>query len=930
MKPIGRINQVVRAAAAIVLSFLVTGPVLAQQETSFAVSGRYTAQRKPRITVLEFENTNTQAQSARYGASVQAMMVTFLKRKSQFVVVERQKLGDVLQEWQRNQRGLTNLQPKDPTAHEMLEKLDAIVLGNVTLLDNMAEASVTHKPNGEKPASGAPESPIRDVVRGQKIEIDAKLLSRADGRIIAAAQRSGPVSCLRSIVERLGIALEQEFLRPYYGKIKLNLAEPENVQIFLTPILLDTALDEEKPPAERNSTVLMGGDRDIVESWTTDPTSYTIENLLSGWYSMRLERPGYEGMGTERSRWEARDISGEVQVFDRTTNAPMSSVDLDLRRFVVHVDPLKAEFIDGDALGFKFRKKAGSLDPRVKRQYRDADYSQKPQRVVLIGKADLEINIYEPPHEYAEDETCDLFDERPTRPADYGRTYVATGQEFDLTTFKGGELIFDNYQGQALPVGRFKMTLWEPDYQSLTMDVNVRDRDQKKTTRSALVRNTERLSLATTGALATHKLILNGRETAYRAEVPLDFESGKVQNGLPVDVYTVSTDIPGLLGWRRTVEVLKKDEPPIYDPQSKDNPPLKSSAEGSAETRLHVVRVKTRLSIGGRLEALAKTPDFTADNVYIDRKVRDILDIVLDRKGDGGGRHENRFLEAARVVGEGIVTQFADSLEKQVGSATASALTGHPLLPTPPPFPAGQPAGSKGDQPPGRLPGQTPPASEVREPEELKPEPLPRDPEALRAMLAQHLEDLDLLVLDNRDMKRLRRSPEIAAVVKRFLDAGGAVFAFATDEGDYAGIVGAPLHLASKDKDTNRFEIATGEVSGLRLELREKKVKVKSKRDLPELKDFGSSGGWRVVAYAKGRKDPRIVERGSREQGGYVAIWCDDPESFRSAGGGTVSDVEAVRSKVEEHVLSWVRDLMQRRFGAAGEVTQRVGKASSP
>src|SRR4051812_28415186 len=110
------------------MPYLVCGIVLllsvaveAQAEPSFSVNGRYTAQRKPRITVYDFQDTNTEAQSMRYGSSVQAMLVTFLKRKSQFVVVERQKLGDVLAEWQRNQKGMTNLQTADPNARELLE-----------------------------------------------------------------------------------------------------------------------------------------------------------------------------------------------------------------------------------------------------------------------------------------------------------------------------------------------------------------------------------------------------------------------------------------------------------------------------------------------------------------------------------------------------------------------------------------------------------------------------------------------------------------------------------------------------------------------------------------------------------------------------------------------------------------------------------------
>ena len=107
--------------------------------------------------------------------------------------------------------------------YELLEKLDGIITGSVTILD-------------------------------KSIEIDAKLLSRADSRIIAATQRGGQVKCLRQIVERLGIALENEFLRPYDGKLKITLRQPEYVHLSLTPVLSEDALGLEE--WERNQTGL--------------------------------------------------------------------------------------------------------------------------------------------------------------------------------------------------------------------------------------------------------------------------------------------------------------------------------------------------------------------------------------------------------------------------------------------------------------------------------------------------------------------------------------------------------------------------------------------------------------------------------------------------------------------------------------------------
>src|SRR4051794_23528768 len=272
-------------------------PAAKPPEANFTVKERFNAQRRPKVTVFTFEDTNTDARNARYGASVEAMLVTFLKHKSQFFVVERQNstLKRLREEKQRRQLGQTQNRPGDESDRQLLDTLDAYILGSVTLL-NVNETT----PKAPKPSDSAPDSTegdatpptraeIREQITGPRIEIDAKLLSNFDGHIIAAAQRRGPVACLRSIVERLGIAIEQEFLRPYYGQLRITLKEPENVRFFLTPILLDTAPDQEKPPVEYSTSVTIDRDFDKVVPWSTDPTTYTIGSLLSGWYSLRLE-----------------------------------------------------------------------------------------------------------------------------------------------------------------------------------------------------------------------------------------------------------------------------------------------------------------------------------------------------------------------------------------------------------------------------------------------------------------------------------------------------------------------------------------------------------------------------------------------------------------------------------------------------------------
>jgi hypothetical protein len=899
-----------------------TGGALAAvaPKTSFEVTDRYTAQRRPRITVLDFEDTNSVAKSSVYSSSVEAMLVTFFKRKSQFVVVERQKLGSLLKEKQRLQAGMVAVQGGDKESRALLEKIDAFVFGSVTILDNVQ----IQPPQGQNPPTPpAATSPKEGAgsetaksraeriaeIQGPRIEIDAKLISRFDGRIIAAVQRSGPVTCLRSIVERLGVALEQEFLRPYYGKLTVKLENPEYVRVHLTPILPQNALDEEKPPVERSATVTIGSDYDLVQPWTMDPTTYTINSLLSGWYSMRLERPGYEGVEVENARWEVRNSLGQEIVYDRVTDQPLEKADRALSRFVVRVDPLRTEVVDGNALGFSFRRLGGSVASLVKRQYLDDDFSQSPRRVILMGGEKIDLNDVERPAEYADDERCDLFDEQKPILSNHGRTYIGAGHSFDLSSFTGGELIIEDYKGETVPVGVYTMKLWEPAYLVETTEVRVHDKDDKKPVKTTLTRETASLQLEATGPRPANQTTLVGRDTKYRIQLPLDFLEPKELPGMPVDAYTTTTDITGLTGWNRTAAIPATHViPPVYDTTSESNKPelIEESLRVGPPPEINV---KTRFGIAGRLETLARMPDPLAADMFIDRDLETILNLLLYGVPVRPGVEPRSDFwkvasEVGRVMGAGISLNAAGGPRFFAGSAIMSASV-------------------RRDQ-------QSPPPAEAAEkPEQQpKPDPFPRDPALLRNLLAQRLSVLDLLVLDPIDMAQLRRFPEVAGIIARFVESGGSLFAFIASPGDYRPLVGAPLAVESMSKPSKRFDLTPGELAGLVEAPTKKKSKVKTRRPLPEISELPAP--WRVIAYSKQGRKPRIIERGTQGQGGYVVLWLDNPESFRGRWGGTRSEVEQTRANVEDHVIKKAREVMRSRFDPAVASAPCSAPASFP
>ncbi|HBL26661.1 MAG TPA: hypothetical protein DD490_07490, partial [Acidobacteria bacterium] len=638
--------------------------------TSFKITDSFTAQRRPRVTVLTFDDTNKGAQKAKYGPAVEAMLVTFLKRKSQFVVVERQKINTILTEKQRLQTGMVQAEADDEAAQALLEKIDVFVLGSVTLLnlpsqpegnqgvfkDDSGDLASAGDYSGEEEwgedDTGEPSDDSAmssneilpedsgttngradkwEDLGGPRVEIDAKLISRFDGRIIAAAQRSGPVACLRSIVERLGVALEQEYLRPYYGTLTVTLNEPEHIRLFLTPILPADALDEEKPPVERSTTVIIGGNRDTIEPWTTDPATYTIKSLLSGWYSMRIERPGYATIDSENARWEVRKRQGKEVVYDRTTNLPLDKVPPEIRRFVVQVTPLTTDVLDIKSLRFEFLKEGGSFTPLAKRQYLDDNFSQGPSRVILLGGPKIALNRIDGPGEYADDPKCDLFVEETPKLTNYGRTYVTAGQRFDFDQFTGGELIIEDYRGEVVPVGRYTMVLWEPAYQIEQTQVTVRPSD-KSSIKVSMIRETAELRLRATGPRPASRALLTGQATRHRLEIPLDFSGGKQLPAVPVDSYTAGTDITGLEFWSHGVEIPATNlTPPLYDTASKRNQPrlLLRTAPPPETKSVPSIGVKTRFGLAGRLRILSRRPDPLAADLYIDRDIAKVLNLLL-------------------------------------------------------------------------------------------------------------------------------------------------------------------------------------------------------------------------------------------------------------------------------------------------------------
>lgn len=1014
-----------------------------QKVPDFLFSERFTAQRKPRVTVLPFENANAAARPPIFSESIEAMLVTFLKRKSQFTVVERERMGDILEEWKLGRNGRTNLKPGE--ARELLESVDAIIMGSVTVIRAPIDVKITTEP-GKDP--GLPPKEIRTTEWGDRVEVDLKALGRSDGRIIATAKSSGPVHCLRSLVERLGVALEEGFLRPYYGTLQFALSSPDNVRIYLTPILSNKARDDEKPPVERGESLIRGTGQDFVEPWTTNPTSYRINNVLGGWYTIRLERPGYEQMGivNGNEEFQVHELGGKTRVFYQQRDdggapkgepVPFTEAPAHLRKFVVYVDPRKTEVFDGDRLRLSPAKLGGSLAPLVRRQLLDRQFSHTPQRVVLIGKSGLDINRLERPKEYGDDQTCDLFVERSPSKISYGRTVVAEDETFDFDSFRGGDLIIENYKGEVLPAGQYQVAYWEPGYEVLQGIARVNEGDKERPTHAALVRKTSPLDLSSMGTRLPYRVKLVGKTTRHEIEIPLSFTTLEGRLDLPVDDYTISSGIPGLKKWLGQISLMPEtdDVEPTYDViedekrQREKEKQEKARAQRAKEERArnpnwmappedetdqleaelqaamplkhaerYVLgdiaapprpnfRVKTRIGVGGRFSALGSTAQFDSDEYYLDHELAKLLDHLFEldeqrrevEEGKGEGM-ASQALQWASVVGkiansgalnsllgpeaqkwgatalrttealqeaqgtspkQGAIARWAPLLKALAGSNVVNQAVGSEnagyLSMLQNVIGAFQPAAPPASATPDTVP---PPFSfltapqEVNKPAEEAVEKKPEEPtflkvknlDELRWMLAQRLDTIDLLVLDDGDMRRVRENPEVASILQRYVAEGGALYAFVGEEGDYSSIVGSPLQLKVVDK-SSRFEMASGDVPAVRFAMEKESASLRSGR--PVLQPEQALGGdWRVLGYAQGRKAPRVFERGDKARGGYVAIWLEQPALFRSRlMGDRIPQVEKARAEVEKRVARWAVYLSKRRYDDNEEEIRKAWQA---
>ncbi|MCH8021320.1 PEGA domain-containing protein [candidate division KSB1 bacterium] len=189
--------------------------------------------KKPHIAILPFTNANAQAKEAEFGRTVSSMLATALRNQTNFIVLERNELHQVLTEQVLQESGLTKEQTQELAK---IYNVEVILTGDISLINNT-------------------------------LHIDARLVEIKSSEIVVALYGTcHDLNQIRTVVEDLANQLEGTYLRQWMGNLSIT-SEPAGAEIYLENKFI--GFTEGKKPL-------------------------LVNNLLEGAYHLKLIRGGYE------------------------------------------------------------------------------------------------------------------------------------------------------------------------------------------------------------------------------------------------------------------------------------------------------------------------------------------------------------------------------------------------------------------------------------------------------------------------------------------------------------------------------------------------------------------------------------------------------------------------------------------------------------
>ncbi len=219
-----------------ILLLAITVPCLGQMvsitDSDSLLEANYVFRVKPNIAVLPFYDANAQAKEVEFGRTVSAMMATALRSNTNFIVLERGELNQILTE---QAVGISGITREMSQSFSDLYNVEVLLSGDVSLINST-------------------------------LHIDARLIETGSSKIVVALYSTcQDLRNIRQVVVNLARELEQAYLRQWMGSIRI-ISEPVGAEVYLDGNYF---------------------------GMTVEDTPLDISDMLEGTYTLKFIRGGY-------------------------------------------------------------------------------------------------------------------------------------------------------------------------------------------------------------------------------------------------------------------------------------------------------------------------------------------------------------------------------------------------------------------------------------------------------------------------------------------------------------------------------------------------------------------------------------------------------------------------------------------------------------
>jgi len=237
----------------LIITALCLGQIVSVTDSDSLVAEDYVFRNKPNIAVLPFTDANAQAKEVEFGRTVTAMLATALRSNTNFIVLERGELSQILTEKAVGTSGITREMSR---SFSDLYNVEVLLSGDVSLINST-------------------------------LHIDARLIETGSSKIVVALYSTcQDLRNIREVVVSLAQELEQTYLRQWMGNVSI-ISEPVGAEVYLN---------------------------DTYFGMTTKESALQIIDMLEGIYTLKFIRGGYYDWEGEISVLAKMERSVEVSL----------------------------------------------------------------------------------------------------------------------------------------------------------------------------------------------------------------------------------------------------------------------------------------------------------------------------------------------------------------------------------------------------------------------------------------------------------------------------------------------------------------------------------------------------------------------------------------------------------------------------------------